>query len=54
MADYDEGCDQIYISGLPRDVTEEQLAQHFGQIGTLLRWSSAARGPASLMMMLPL
>lgn len=32
---FDDDRDQIYISGLPRDVTEEQLAAHFGQIGTI-------------------
>lgn len=25
--------DTIFISGLPEDTTEEQLAEHFGQIG---------------------
>lgn len=32
----DSGTDQIYVSGLPLDVTEEELAQHFGQIGRFL------------------
>ncbi|KAL6781252.1 hypothetical protein ACKKBG_A10390 [Auxenochlorella protothecoides x Auxenochlorella symbiontica] len=32
---FDDDRDQIYISGLPRDVTEDQLASHFGQIGTI-------------------
>lgn len=31
----DGGTDQIYVSGLPHDVTEEQIAEYFGQIVSL-------------------
>jgi RNA recognition motif-containing protein len=27
--------DQIYISGLPTDTTEEEIAKYFGQIGII-------------------
>ncbi len=40
----DSGTDQIYISGLPQGVTEEQLAQHFGQIG-LIKQDKKKRPP---------
>ncbi len=40
----DNGTDQIYISGLPRDVTEEQLAEFFGQIG-LIKMDKKKRPP---------
>ncbi len=28
-------ADQIYVSGLPKDVTEEDIEAHFGSIGVL-------------------
>jgi RNA recognition motif-containing protein len=28
-------ADQVYVSGLPKDVTEEDLETHFGSIGML-------------------
>jgi len=28
-------ADQVYVSGLPKDVTEEDLEAHFGSIGML-------------------
>lgn len=28
-------ADQVYISGLPKDVTEEDVETHFGSIGML-------------------
>lgn len=33
--DFDDDRDQIYVSGLPTDITEQQLADHFGQIGMI-------------------
>lgn len=33
--DFDDDRDQIYVSGLPKDVTEQELADYFGQIGTI-------------------
>lgn len=35
IRDFDDDRDQIYVSGLPKDVTEQELADHFGQIGTI-------------------
>lgn len=32
---YDVAQDTIFISGLPDDATEDQLAEHFGQIGLI-------------------
>lgn len=31
----DAETDEIFISGLPLDVTEEELATYFGQIGII-------------------
>lgn len=41
----DSGVDQIYISGLPQNVTEEKLAEYFGQIGQGAE--GRGRGPAA-------
>lgn len=32
---YDVVNDTIFVSGLPEDTTDEQLAEHFGQIGII-------------------
>ncbi|KDD73405.1 hypothetical protein H632_c2210p0, partial [Helicosporidium sp. ATCC 50920] len=45
FGDYDEDRDQIYIAGLPEDVTEEQLAEHFGVIG-MIKMDKSKRPPA--------
>ncbi len=31
----DPDMDEVFVSGLPTDVTEEQLAEYFGQIGII-------------------
>ena len=33
--DIDPDKDEVFISGLPLDITEEEVAKHFGQIGVI-------------------
>lgn len=35
MDDIDPEKDEIFISGLPTDITEEEIAKYFGQIGVI-------------------
>ena len=35
MGDFDPEQDEVFISGLPLDVTEEEIAAYFGQIGVI-------------------
>ena len=35
MEEVDPNQDEIFVSGLPTDITEQEIADYFGQIGII-------------------